>query len=264
MSQRSFCSLEGGLDGVWTLGTDYIKISTGVGDATNRNGLSTPAVVDTDGDGFADRAYAGDVEGNMWAFDLSGSNISSWEVAYKAGATAAPLFTAEAGQQITTTPVVVRNSTFPASNSNEPNVIVLFGTGQYLTAADTTSTGTQAMYGVLDSGSGGLDQGDLVAQVIGTGTTTEGVLARTLTDNAVDYSSDDGWFMNLPDTGERIITDAVVRSDLVFFNTMAPDTNPCNQGGSGWQMVASFLTGGRPINVSFDLNRDGLLTDLDA
>jgi len=262
-AQLFVVSLEGGLDGVWTEGTDYIKISTGVGDATNRNGLSTPAVVDTDGDSFADRVYAGDVEGNLWAFDLSGSDISNWDVAYSAGSDAGPLFTAPAGQQITTTPVVVRNSTFPASASNEPNLIVLFGTGQYLTAADTTSTGTQSMYGILDSGTGGLDQGDLVEQVIGTGSTTEGVPARTLTDNAVDYSRDDGWYMDLPDVGERVITDAVVRADLVFFNTMMPDTNPCNAGGSGWQMVASLLTGGRPSAVSFDLNRDGLLTDLD-
>ncbi len=132
--------LEGGLDGVWTLGTDYIKISTGVGDTTDRNGLATPAVVDSDSDGFADRVYAGDLEGNMWAFDLSGSTLGSWDVALKSKGKAAPLFTAPSGQQITTTPVIVRNSSFPASPSNEPNLIVIFGTGQYLTAADTGST----------------------------------------------------------------------------------------------------------------------------
>ncbi len=255
--------LEGGLDGIWTLGTDYVKISTGVGDSGDRNGLSTPAVVDTDGDGFADRAYAGDLYGNMWAFDLSGSNSGSWDIAYSSGPSPAPLFSAPNGQPVTTTPVIVRNSTYPVSSSNAPNVIVLFGTGQYLTAADTSSTVTQSMYGVLDSGTGGLDRGDLVEQTIGLGATTEGVIARTLTDKNVNYPRDDGWYMDLPDTGERLVTDPVVRDDLVFFNTMMPDANPCNQGGSGWQMVARWLTGGRPGAVSFDLNRDGKLTDLD-
>lgn len=256
--------IEGGLDGVWTYGTDYIKISTGVGTTTDRNGLATPAVVDSDGDGLADRVYAGDLVGNMWAFDLSGPDPVNWGIANKSGNVPAPLFTAPINQQITTTPVIVRNSSFPASPSNEPNLIVLFGTGQYLTQADVTSTATQSMYGVLDSGTGALDRGDLVEQVIGTGDTTEGVPGRTLTNNAVDYSRDDGWYMDLPDTGERLITDSVVRGDLVFFNTMMPDANPCNQGGSGWQMVARWLTGGRPTEVSFDLNRDGLLNDLDA
>jgi len=59
--------LEEGLDGIWSAGSDYIEISTGAGTTSNRNGLSTPAVIDTDGDGLADRAYAGDLQGNMWA-----------------------------------------------------------------------------------------------------------------------------------------------------------------------------------------------------
>ena len=262
-AQLFVVSLEGGLDGVWTLGTDYIKITTGVGDTSNRNGLSTPAVVDTDSDGFADRVYAGDLRGNMWAFDLSGATISNWGVAYKDGSIPAPLFTAATGQPLTTTPVIVHNSSFPASPSNEPNLMVIFGTGQYLTAADTATTTTQSMYGILDSGSGAITRDSLVEQVIGLGTTSEGVPGRTLTDNTVDLSRDDGWYMDLPDIGERVITDAIIRDELVFFNTMMPDASPCNEGGSGWQMIVRWLTGSRPSEVSFDLNRDGLLTDLD-
>ncbi len=255
--------LEGGLDGVWTLGTDYVKISTGVGDTSDRNGLSTPAVVDTDGDGLADRAYAGDLKGNMWAFRLSNKNFANWGVAYKKDGDPAPLFIAPSDQAVTTTPVIVRNSSFPASPSNEPNLIVVFGTGQYLTANDTNSTATQTMYGVLDAGKKRRKKKHLVEQVIGTGLTTEGEPGRTLTDNMVDYASKYGWYMDLPDLGERMVTDPVIRGELVFFNTMKPDTDPCNFGGSGWLMVAKWLNGGRPSEVSFDLNRDGLLTDLD-
>ena len=74
---------------------------------TTGNGLSTPAVIDTDGDGLADRAYAGDLKGNMWAFDLSGTNAGNWDVAYKQGQTVKPLFTAPANQPITGTPCEV-------------------------------------------------------------------------------------------------------------------------------------------------------------
>ncbi|MGI9249059.1 MAG: pilus assembly protein, partial [Woeseiaceae bacterium] len=255
--------LEGGLDGTWTAGTDYIEISTQVGTTTNRNGLSTPAVVDTDGDGLADRVYAGDLAGKMWAFDLSGSNTGNWKVAYKQGSTPKPLFIAPNNQQVTSTPVIVRNSTIPTSPSNAPNTLVIFGTGQYLTSGDTTTTHTQAMYGVRDSGTRELDQSDLIRQDISVGSSTGGVLGRTLTDNAVDYTSDDGWYINFPDSGERLVTDRVIRGELVFFNTMIPDTNPCNFGGSGWLMATKWLNGGNPGEVAFDLNRDGHLDNLD-
>ena len=255
--------LEGGLDGTWTAGSDYIEISTETGDTSNRNGLSTPAVIDTDGDGLADRAYAGDLEGNLWAFDFSGSNSGNWDVAYSQGSNPKPLFTAPANQPITTTPVIVRNKAVATSNSNSPNAMVIFGTGQYVTTADITTTNTQSMYGIWDSGTDELDQGDLVRQDIGFGTTTESVFGRTLTNNLVDYSSVDGWYMNLPDSGERLITDPVIRGDLVFFNTMIPDASPCNFGGSGWLMVAKWIDGTPPDAVAFDLNNDGTLDALD-
>ncbi len=256
--------LEGGLDGTWTAGTDYLEITTGVGDTSNRNGLATPAVIDSDSDGFADRVYAGDLNGNMWAFDLSGANTNNWKSAYKAGANPAPLFTAGSNQQITSTPVIVRNEDQPTAATNRPNTLVIFGTGQYLTTADITTSDTQSMYGIWDSGTDSLDRSDLVEQTISTGITSESVAGRTLTDATVDYAgSDYGWYMDLPTSGERSITDPVIRGDLVFFNTTIPDANPCNFGGTGWLMVAKWLNGGRPDTAAFDLNGDGTLDNLD-
>ncbi|MGN7612950.1 PilC/PilY family type IV pilus protein [Magnetococcales bacterium HHB-1] len=51
------------------------KISTG------GQGLATPAVADVDGNAVADYAYAGDLQGNMWKFDLSSSDPADWSVA---------------------------------------------------------------------------------------------------------------------------------------------------------------------------------------
>ena len=254
--------LEEGLDGTWSSG-DYLKISTLSGTTSDRNGLSTPAVIDTDGDGLADRAYAGDLFGEMWAFDLGGSNTANWQVAYKQGSTPKPLFTAPANQQITSVPVIVRNKDVPTSSSNDPNTLVMFGTGQYLTAGDITTTDTQTMYGIWDSGTREIDQGDLLQQTIGYGSSTDGTFGRTITDNSISYGTYDGWYMNLPDVGERQITSPVIRGDLVFFNTMVPDSNPCNYGGTGWQMVAKWINGGRPDEVSFDFNNDGTLSAAD-
>ena len=255
--------LEEGLDGNWTAGSDYVEITTGVGDPANRNGLSTPAVIDTNGDGLADRAYAGDLEGNMWAFDLSGNNPSRWEVAYQAGTTPKPLYVSAGGQPITSSPVIVRNKAIPTKSANAPNTLVIFGTGQYLTVGDITTTDLQSVVGVWDSGDREITQADLVEQFIGLGATSDGTIGRTLTMNSVDYSRDHGWFIDLPVAGERQVTDPVIRGDLVFFNTTIPNTNPCDAGGTSWQMVADWQTGGAPTVLAFDLNGDIAIDDDD-
>ncbi|WP_255374886.1 pilus assembly protein, partial [Oleiphilus sp. HI0079] len=59
--------VEEGLDGTWTLGSDYLKIDTGAGDSVNKNGLSGVTLADIDGDYVVDRIYGGDLYGNMWA-----------------------------------------------------------------------------------------------------------------------------------------------------------------------------------------------------
>ena len=44
---------------------------------TNPNGLSSPTAVDTNRDGKVDYVYAGDINGNLWKFDLTNSNHDS-------------------------------------------------------------------------------------------------------------------------------------------------------------------------------------------
>lgn len=246
--------LEGGLDGTWTEGTDYVKIATEAD-----TGLASPAVIDTDGDGLADRVYAGDLKGQMWAFDISGSNMGNWSVAHKNGTDPKPFFKGSSEQPITTTPVIVRNKAIPTSNSNSPNVMVIFGTGRYMVFDDVDSDKTQAVYGVWDSGTREIDKGDLVEQVFTL--ETDGV--RTLSSNAVNYASDAGWYFKLDEKAERAVTDPVVRGDQVFINSMLPDPNPCNFGGSSWLIVADWIDGSATDVVAFDVNGDGLLNDDD-
>jgi type IV pilus assembly protein PilY1 len=62
--------IEEGIDGTWNT-ADYVKIDTGEGSVGIPNGLATPAPIDADGDGDIDRIYAGDLLGNLWAFDVS-------------------------------------------------------------------------------------------------------------------------------------------------------------------------------------------------
>jgi len=250
--------LEDGLDG-WGVG-DYVEINTEVGNTTERNGLSTPAVADLDGDGDADRVYAGDLEGNMWAFDISDSNSSKWDVAYSQGNTPKPLFTADTNQPITGKPALSKHLTQPDTANNEPNVMVYFGTGQYITDGDKTSTDTQSLYGVWDMGDKELTRGDLVMQEIDSSVSS----STTATANAVDYGgSDRGWYFDLPDTGERLITTPLLWAGNAYFNSLVPESDPCSSGATGILTALDMITGGLPEEPPLDMNGDGIINDED-
>jgi type IV pilus assembly protein PilY1 len=125
-------------------GAKLAEIDTGVGTAGTPNGLSTPVVIDVDGNGTADYAYAGDLRGNVWKFNLTANSAGSWNVAY-AGV---PVYQARDAlnnpQPITTAPEVT-----PHPNGG---YMVLFGTGQYIQTTDVANTAVQSLYGIRDNG----------------------------------------------------------------------------------------------------------------
>ncbi len=120
-------------------GTVTAKIDTGIGSASTPNGLSGPIAVDTTGDGVADVVYAGDLNGNLWKFDLSSSSAGAWNVAFSG----TPLFTTP-GQPITVRPDVTKFI--------QGGYLVAFGTGRYIDTSDGSTTGTQTFYGIRDNG----------------------------------------------------------------------------------------------------------------
>ncbi|MDZ7379260.1 MAG: PilC/PilY family type IV pilus protein, partial [candidate division KSB1 bacterium] len=199
--------LDAGLDGVWTLGTDYIKISTGVGSTTTPNGLATVTPVDTDGDFTVEYVVAGDLQGNVWTFDVRHTDPSRWKVLYTDSTGAPrPLFTARDAsgnaQPITVRPEVGEH---PAGLGG---FMVYFGTGKYLEASDNTTTGapTQTFYGIWDKGDGVLPnftRSHLRQQSVITEMVVHGHTVRVTTDEAVNWTSQRGWYLDLPAAGER-------------------------------------------------------------
>ena len=273
-SKLFILKLEGpGADNTWDLNTDYFKITTGVGDTTTINGLSTPRLLDLNGDSIADRAYAGDLLGRLWAFDLEGS--SGWDVAYKQGSTPHALFSAtdtDPGtgnvQPITDQPVIIRHPSEAINtggSGNLPNLMIYFGTGQYLTSADLSNTTTQSFYAVWDQGDDErtvhrTDPTDATNHLVKKVFTNPNTLTRTGGTEVVDYtvSSVYGWYYDLPDTGERVTTNPAIRGDIVFFNTLIPSLEPCGFGGSGWELGVSTTDGSSSCGT-FDTNGDGVL-----
>ncbi len=258
--------LEGGIDedSDWSgdLGdVDYIEIPTDFGSG----GLSSPTVIDTDGDGDGDRAYAGDTEGNLWVFDLSSENPDNWEVANGGD----PLFenTRDDPQPITVKPTVVRHPTVSSDATNAPNVMVLFGTGRLNTEDDKSDTAVQTFYGIWDRGDTNLTHSlDLVAQEFVFEDENTRITNPSL---EVNYKgSEYGWYIDLlTDTnpiGERVVSDAVARGDMIFFNTVIPTEDPCEYGGTGWMMSVRIENGGSSMSPVVDQNDDGLFNNEDT
>ena len=170
------------------------KIDTGVGDTTTPNGLATPAVVDLNGDATVDYAYAGDLRGNLWKFDLTSTNPNSWGIPYPTTAGARlPIFTATDGAVSPATPVAQPITSRPevSRGPNGRGMAILFGTGKYLESADKTPGGKQTFYAIYDpntntdsdtvSGRASLTQQSILAQV-----TFGGQKARATSNNTAN------------------------------------------------------------------------------
>jgi len=262
--------IEKGLDGQWTFNvdntlTDYIKIDTAVGSSASKNGLSTPSLIDLDGNGTTDRIYAGDLQGNLWSFDVSDTDPSIWDIAHKdVSNNSVPLFAAGNTQPITMKPLLIKVDWVTNQTNNAPNVMVYFGTGQYIATGDATNTDQQSFFGIWDTGVA-VAASKLVQQTFLSGFP---VNTRVLSTNSVQYNSPPsngnlGWFINLPEIGERVIVNAFELQGIVFFNTMTPSSTPCSAGGDSWLMAADKKTGGNQSIVAFDFNGSGTLDNAD-
>lgn len=248
------------------------KISTLNGTALDPNGLSTPATVDVDGDFITDYAYAGDLKGNMWRFDLTSSNPAQWKVSFSG----APLFSTVSpdgpDQFITSKPTV-------RPRAGDQGYMVYFGTGKYLELTDNSAIGqdTQTFYGIWDkwkksmgdSSFTAFDRANLLQQTIIEETNSGSVDVRITSDNKADWNIHNGWYIDLIDIsinhnqGERVVTSPLARNGVIYFSTLIPVSAVCQSGGTGWLMVLDASNGSRLTFSPFDLNGDGSVNKSD-
>lgn len=255
-------------------GTLIRKIPVDAGDIAYdgaNNGLSSPALVDANGDRVIDTVYAGDLYGNLWKFDLSAADPSQWRVANQVSTRGRPLFSARNGegqrQPITASPEVGRHP--------DGGFMVYFGTGRYVAEGDPTDLTVQSFYGIWDRpGMGDSNEvaytaatrGTLLQQqTILTETTVSGRDVRTVSANGVDWTTQRGWFMDLvqpttPPTrqGERVVSPPILRFGRAIFSTLVPSTSSCSFGGTSWLMELEALSGQRLPETVLDVNGDGV------
>lgn len=216
------------------------------GTASSPNGLSTPVAVDSDGDGAVDLAYAGDLNGTMWKFNLTTS-------------TATALLTTSPAQPITSTPGVALH----------PNggYMVTFATGSMLSTADASNTSTFYAYGIWDgapaANSAILTQ-TLTERSYTLGSATQRV--RRVTSNQPVWTSGatshKGWKVALP-AGERVVGDgSFIENGRFYFtgfnptiSTTIPNTTTV-VNGTNWLMELDYLSGGSQNQPFLDMNGD--------
>lgn len=253
----------------WSESANYrfIELSSGSGlspvrlvDYEDQNGNSVS-------DGITDRAYAGDLDGRLWAIDLTDEE-SSWGSAFGSD----PLFTAKGPsgkpQPITAQPVVARN-TYEDSLS-APNLIVLFGTGKYLEAADVNTDQVQSFYGISDRASKNIQRSSLVDRKL-TGDTftdtvsSEKIEVRKTSSGELDWKDKYGWYVDFDlKSGERVVTGGQVKGKYVVLPTNIPATgDPCGGGGSSFLMALEIDGSTDPSKSIIDVNNDGKLSDTD-
>jgi type IV pilus assembly protein PilY1 len=281
-------------------GRSFYYLSTGVGSSASPNGISYVTAADYDGDHITDYVYAGDLQGNVWRFDLTGcapggttaSTCPAWAQSAWA-VTPGPMFRTASGQPITT-PIVLASAIVQGAL---PSVILTFGTGQRTQFTTTTplsyASGTQSLYGIWDwnfntwnahstfpnasliaSTSSGTDQtglssatpllrrSNLTAQAYAAGTqagtivvTSAAISWRQCTGTTTTCSgSKYGWYANLPNSNEQIVSVPNSFQQAVTVNSTIPANNAvlsCTSNtDQGITYVISPITGGTFTNTN--------------
>jgi type IV pilus assembly protein PilY1 len=239
------------------------------------NALGQPTIVGTtvhsDGDLLADYAYAADLFGNLWRFDLTGT--SALPVRRLFSATGPGVGNALGAAQPITAPVAV------ARHPTGVGTLVLFGTGKYLDVKEDVSDGrVQSFYAIWDKGSDAqppvvrnntqlqvqtfVDTDIVVKDKDG----VEVTRGRTSSANTVDWSTKNGWYIDLDkektvsgvNKGERVVVAPEVQGTRVIFVSLVPEGNPCVGEGYGWINALDLRSGAHFPSSPFDYNMDGV------
>lgn len=255
-----FLSLNKAPGAAWTEGTNYFKVTVAASDSALANGLANPGVL-LGNQGEAKALYAGDLQGNLWKFDLS-EGLSSQNITDKKilNSFDKPLFIAKTAagerQPITVQPLV----TTTGQGAN----MVVFGTGKFIEKDDANSTGTQSMYGIWDNNGSNTSDFGLTRTALIQNTVTENSTTLTITAPSVPGSTPPqpytlgtktgekrGWYFDLTGTRERIAVEGAQGFSTITFNSTIP-TGDCSGDGDGRSYTLNPITGvpSLPIDVS--------------
>jgi type IV pilus assembly protein PilY1 len=217
--------------------------------------------------------YVGDLGGEMYAFSMP--SIASGTVGSSSAWTACPIFTQPSANpllKIFYPPAISYDSSgnlwvyFGTGNraqlngpaNSRPNEFIAANMGTAPAGTCATSSPQSAAPYALASGSSttGLENvtGAYITASSPASSPSSISYSYTLNANTVSLAvanaaiNPDGWYITLPNSGERVVSSPIVSNGIVYFTTYTPDTasNSCSEGYA--QLYAlNYMNGGGEV-----------------
>jgi len=269
---------------LWSAGTAGVTAApSGSAAGTNAPDLVLPsmkypiparvAVVDTDGDAFADRLYAADLGGQVWRFDIWNGRTRN---ALVTGGVFASL--GSATDTDASTPTALPEGADARRFFNAPDVAhmhrvgeapyynIALGSGDAAALEDTGTAGSSPS--VHDRFYSLRDRNAFNALSQPTYDAAAPILDSDLIDitgapmDSRGPSDAPGWKLDLRSTasGERVLTESITANGVILFTTFQPSVSGCLNDGAG-RVYAVKVDTAQP---GLDLNDDGEITADDS
>ena len=171
--------------------------------------------------------YAGDLNGNIWKWDLTDASLTS---AYMIGSAVDSLGVA---QPITTTLELAKINN---------NIVIFAGTGKFLTITDFNNNQIQSIYAIKDNNTNyGIirNNPNFVKQDLNTNLTES-----TVSNKNIDWVNNGGWYIDFTsEVGERVNIDPKLAAGVLNVTTNIPGASECTIGGSSWIYQIDYSSG---------------------
>ncbi len=87
--------------------------------------------------------------------------------------------------------------------------------------------------------------------------------AGELPDLSTTVDNNAGWYFDLPNSGERVVSRMMIRAGRAIYISFTPQDSPCSTGGTSIPHFASAANGGRMNAPVVDINNDGVIDSND-
>lgn len=188
-------------------------------------------------DGTADAIYAGDLDGQVWRFDLTGT------AAYPAPLLLARLTDASGNAQPVTTQPLIEIQ--PSTKQR----YVMLGTGRLLASSDVDSALGQDFYALIDGSASAFNTAAALPSGVSFPLVRANLTALTDLSRAASFgASAMGWYVDLGSDGSsgiawRMVTAPTTTSGVVAFASTLTTADACSPSGTSRVYAINFGTG---------------------